>query len=66
MWKKRKKFRKPTQPQIIIKTQEQIDNIRQSWKYLSEILLLVYNMIKPWVALIELEEFAEAFMVKIM
>ncbi len=63
MWKKRKMFKKH-QPNIIIKTEEQIENIRQSGKYLSEILFLLYNMIKPWVTLLELEEFAENYMQK--
>lgn len=49
---------------IIYKTPEQIDNIRESGKYLTELLLLTQSHAKPWVSGIELEEIAQAFMDK--
>ena len=44
-----------------IKTSKQIENIRESWKYLNEMLLLLREKSKVWVALIELEFIAEHF-----
>ncbi len=44
-----------------LKTQSQIDNIKESWKYLTELLQIIYAKIKPWISLIELEEIAESF-----
>lgn len=44
-----------------IKTPKQIENIRESWKYLNELLLLLREKTKAWVALIELEFVAEHF-----
>ena len=44
-----------------IKTLKQIENIRESWKYLNEMLLILREKAKAWVALIELEFVAEHF-----
>ncbi len=44
-----------------IKTPKQISNIRESWKYLNELLLILREKAKAWVALIELEFVAEHF-----
>lgn len=46
---------------VIIKNQSQINSITESWKYLTELLNLIYDIVKPWVALIELEEAAEKY-----
>lgn len=50
--------------EIIIKTKEQIDNIRKSWQYLNELLYLIKDNCKAWVSLIELENIAQKFMDK--
>ena len=47
--------------QWAIKTPKQIENIRESWKYLNELLLILREKAKAWVALIELEFVAEHF-----
>jgi len=47
---------------VIIKTPEQINIIRESGKYLTELLAQLYVRSKPGVSLIELEEYAEQFM----
>ena len=44
-----------------IKTPKQISNIRESWKYLNEMLLILREKAKAWIALIELEFVAEHF-----
>lgn len=49
---------------IIIKTKHQIDKIRQSWKYLNEILSILKAKTNIWVNLLELEQIAEQFMKK--
>lgn len=50
--------------QILIKTPEQIKNIRESGKYLTELLHQLYARSKPGVSLIELEQYAQSFMDK--
>ena len=49
---------------IIYKDKSEIKNIHESWKYLTEILWLLYKEVKPWVNLLELEKIAENYMVK--
>jgi len=49
---------------IIYKTVQQIENIRDSWKYLTELLWLLREKVWVWVALVELEDFAEAYIQK--
>lgn len=49
---------KSQKPQIIIKSKEQIDNIRESGKYLNELLQIVTSTTKAGVSLLELEEVA--------
>lgn len=46
---------------IIIKTPKQIENIRTSGKYLTELLYLIYSKAKAGISLIELEFVAEHF-----
>ena len=48
----------------LIKTQNQINNIRESGRYLTELLLMLGNFSKAWIALVELEIIAEEFMKK--
>jgi len=48
----------------MIKTIQQINNIRESWKYLNELLIMLWNFSKAGIALIELEIIAEEFMKK--
>lgn len=50
--------------QILIKTEKQIQNITESWKYLNELLSLIYGECKAWISLLELENIAENFMKK--
>ncbi|MEI8092369.1 MAG: hypothetical protein WCG98_09730 [bacterium] len=50
--------------EIIIKNKKQIANIRQSGKYLTELLQKLQKAAKPGVKLIELEFIAEDFMKK--
>lgn len=50
--------------EIIIKTPEQIKNIRESGKYLNELLYLIKDYCKAGVSLIELEDIAQKFMDK--
>lgn len=47
--------------QWTIKSTQQIANIRESWKYLNELLLLIKEKAKVWIATIELEFVAERF-----
>ena len=47
-----------------IKTPQQIENIRQSGKYLNELLLKVKDACKAWTCLIELEFIAEDYLKK--
>ncbi len=49
---------------IIYKTPDQIDNIRESWKYLTELLKIIYENSKPWIVLLELEEIAQNYINK--
>jgi methionyl aminopeptidase len=51
MWKK-----------VIIKNNRQIQLIRDSWKYLTEILHLVKENAKPWVRLIDLENQVQRYL----
>lgn len=44
-----------------IKTSQQISNIRESGKYLNELLLILRDKTKAWIATIELEFIAEHF-----
>lgn len=50
--------------EIIIKTQEQIKNIRKSGQYLTQLLGILRKNCKVWVSLIELENIAQDFMDK--
>ncbi len=47
---------------IIIKNKQQIEWIRDAWKYLNELLYIMRDNCKVWVSLIELEEIAQNFM----
>lgn len=49
---------------VIIKNQTQINNIRESGKYLNEILELTRKASKAWTSLIELENLAENYIKK--
>jgi methionyl aminopeptidase len=49
---------------ILIKTPEQIAHIRQAWKYLTEMLLLLKEMVAPWVILIDIEAKAAEYLKK--
>ncbi len=49
---------------IIYKTPSQIKNIRESGKYLDELLFLIKDSIKPWIKLIELENIAQDYISK--
>lgn len=55
---------KPMTGEIIIKTKQQIANIRTSGKYLTELLIKLQKAVKPGMKLIELEFIAEDFMKK--
>jgi methionine aminopeptidase len=48
--------------EIIIKTPNQIENIRQSGKYLNQLLYLIKDNCNAGVSLIELENIAQKFM----
>jgi methionine aminopeptidase len=48
--------------EIIIKNNEQIENIRQSGKYLNQLLYLIKDNCNAGVSLIELENIAQKFM----
>ncbi len=45
----------------IIKTPEQIRNIRESWKYLTELLQTLYRSCQPGTSLLQLEHIAQQF-----
>lgn len=47
---------------IIIKTPQQIENIKISGKYLNELLRIIFDKARVWVSLMDLENIAEAFM----
>lgn len=49
---------------IIYKTSKQLNNLRTSWKYLTELLYLIYENANVWVSGNDLEEIAENFMKK--
>jgi len=49
---------------IIYKTDEQLQNLKDSGKYLTELLYLMYKKAQPWVSGIELEQQAQAFIDK--
>lgn len=49
---------------IIIKTPEQIEYIRIAWKHLTEMLLLLQDMVKPWVVLLDIEKEAASYLKK--
>lgn len=51
-------------PKIVIKTPEQIAHIRQAGKHLTEMLLLLRDLVKPWVTLLELESAAADYLKK--
>lgn len=46
----------------IIKSVEQIANIREAGKYLTELLLITHDNAKAWVVLLELEQAADQFL----
>ena len=46
---------------IIFKTDEQLQNLKDSGKYLTELLYLMYEKAQPWVSGIELEQEAQKF-----
>lgn len=48
--------------EIIIKTAEEIEHIRESWRYLNKLLLLLSTKAKAWVSLLELEAIAEEYL----
>lgn len=50
--------------EIIIKTKEQIENIRKSGQYLNELLYLIKDNCKAGISLLELEDIAQDFMDK--
>lgn len=52
-------FSKTIQP----KSSEQIDAIRESGKFLTELLYSLYDLCKPWIQTMELELYAEKFMI---
>jgi len=49
---------------IIYKTPEQINNIRKSGRYLTELLGILYDEVSVGVSLLDLENIAEDFMIK--
>jgi len=49
---------------IIYKTDEQMQNIKDSWKYLTELLYLIYEKAQPGVSWIELEQIAQDYIDK--
>lgn len=46
---------------IIYKTKEQLQNLRESGKYLTELLYLLYDRLQPWICWNELEKFAQKY-----
>lgn len=54
----------PTNSKIIIKTPEQIAHIRQAGKHLTEMLLLLKDLVAPWVVLLDLEKAAAEYLKK--
>ena len=48
----------------IYKTKEQLNNLRQSWKYLTELLNLLYDKLQPGITWTELENFAQKYIDK--
>ncbi len=49
---------------IIIKTKEQINHIREAWRLLTEMLVMLKDMVEPWVVLLDLEKAAATFLKK--
>ena len=49
---------------IIYKTNEQLQNLKESGKYLTELLALLHKNIKPWISWIELEKIAQDYIDK--
>lgn len=47
--------------EIIIKTPQQIENIRKSGAYLNELLLIIFEKAQVWVSLMDLENIAESY-----
>jgi len=47
---------------VIIKTPQQIANIRESWNFLTELLYKLYDMVQPGVMLVELEKYAQNYL----
>ncbi|OQB41640.1 MAG: methionine aminopeptidase [candidate division CPR1 bacterium ADurb.Bin160] len=50
--------------EIIIKTKEQIENIRKSGQYLNELLYLIKDNCKAGITLMDLENIAQNFIDK--
>jgi methionine aminopeptidase len=50
--------------EIIIKTKEQIENIRKSGQYLNELLYLIKDNCKAGISLMDLENIAQNFIDK--
>ena len=49
---------------IIYKDKKHLENLKTSWKYLTELLYLLYEKTQPWVSWIELENIAEEYIKK--
>ncbi len=49
---------------IIYKSKEQLENLKDSWKYLTELLYLMYEKLQPWISAIELENIAQNYIDK--
>lgn len=49
---------------IQLKTKDQINNIKESWKYLNELLDLVRDNVSPWKSLLDLELIADSYIRK--
>lgn len=47
---------------IIFKNPQQIADIKESWKYLNELLTNLKQIVKPWINLLELEQYAQDFL----
>lgn len=49
---------------IIYKTKSQLENLRTSWKYLTELLYILYEKAQPWISWNQLEEIAQDYIDK--
>jgi methionine aminopeptidase len=47
--------------QIIYKSKQQLENLKESGKYLTELLYLLFEKLQPGVIGIELEDFAQKY-----